>query len=156
MTGLIELALNSLSLYVVVDVAILVPLLPCILDFVYYLGLNCLYLLCLCKHSIREGQSQRVLYFIIRVIIQIPRNINFNYIFSRLVSRCRGSCRGRRGSRGVLWVSLLVLDVGIIETLCVLSSFLRRKERSQRCLLNYSYQLRLHRHTKCQLVEVQI
>ncbi len=55
MTGLIELALNSLSLHIVVDVAILVPLLPCILDFVYYLGLNCLYLLYLYEYSIREG-----------------------------------------------------------------------------------------------------
>jgi hypothetical protein len=54
-TGLIELALDSLSLYVVVDVAILVPLLPYVLGFVCCLGLNCLYLLHLCEHSIREG-----------------------------------------------------------------------------------------------------
>ncbi len=57
MTGLIELALNSLSLHIVVDVAILVPLLPYVLDFVYCLGLNYLYLLCLYEHSIREGWS---------------------------------------------------------------------------------------------------
>ncbi len=55
MTGLIELALNSLSLYIVVDMAILVPLLPYMLDFVYCLGLNYLYLLYLYEYSIREG-----------------------------------------------------------------------------------------------------
>jgi len=53
-TGLIELALNSLSFHVVVDVTILVSLLPYMLGFVYCLGLNCLYLLSLCEYSIRE------------------------------------------------------------------------------------------------------
>jgi len=53
-TGLIELALDSLSLHVVVDVTILVPLLPCMLGFVCCLGLNCLYLLGLYEYSIRE------------------------------------------------------------------------------------------------------
>ncbi len=57
MTGLIELALDSLSLHVVVDVTILVPLLPCMLGFVCCLGLNCLYLLGLCEYSIHECWS---------------------------------------------------------------------------------------------------
>jgi hypothetical protein len=42
------------------------------------------------------------LHFMIRVIIWIPGNSNFNCIFGRLVGRCRGSRRRRRSSRGVL------------------------------------------------------